>query len=46
VPSVLLTPQSVTQKNMEATVIADKFIDAKELCSGEFAGMCSKLGIH
>jgi D-xylose transport system substrate-binding protein len=46
VPSVLLTPQSVTQKNMEATVIADKFIDPKELCSAEFAGMCSKLGIH
>lgn len=46
VPSVLLTPQSVTAKNMQATVIADKFIDPKELCSGQFAGMCSKAGIH
>jgi D-xylose transport system substrate-binding protein len=46
VPSVLLTPQSVTQKNMQATVIADKFIDTKELCSGGFASMCSKAGIH
>jgi D-xylose transport system substrate-binding protein len=46
VPSVLLTPQSVTQKNMQATVIADKFIDPKELCSGDFAAMCGKLGIH
>ena len=46
VSSVLLTPQSVTQKNMETTVIADKFIDPKQLCSGEFASMCSKLDIH
>ena len=36
----------VTQKNMETTVIADKFIDPKQLCSGEFASMCSKLDIH
>jgi D-xylose transport system substrate-binding protein len=46
VPSVLLTPQSVTGKNMQSTVIADKFIDSKELCSGEFASLCAKAGIH
>jgi D-xylose transport system substrate-binding protein len=46
VPSVLLTPQSVTGKNMQSTVIADKFIDPKQLCSGEFAGLCTKAGIH
>lgn len=45
-PSVLLTPISVTAKNMKDTVIADKFIDPKELCSGEFADACGKLGIQ
>jgi D-xylose transport system substrate-binding protein len=45
VPSVLLTPQSVTKANMASTVIADKFIDAKELCSGDFAAACTEAGI-
>jgi D-xylose transport system substrate-binding protein len=46
VPSVLLVPQSVTTKNMQSTVIADKFIDPKQLCTGDFASLCSKDGIH
>jgi D-xylose transport system substrate-binding protein len=46
VPSVLLTPQSVTAANMQSTVIADKFIDPAQLCSGDFAAACQKAGIH
>ena len=37
VPSVLLTPKWVTPKNMNETVIADKFVPAKELCAGKYA---------
>jgi hypothetical protein len=30
---------------MASTVIADKFIDAKELCTGDFAAACTDAGI-
>jgi D-xylose transport system substrate-binding protein len=46
VPSVLLSAESVTKDNIEATVIQDKFIDPKELCTGEFAATCTKIGVH
>jgi D-xylose transport system substrate-binding protein len=46
VPSVLLSAESVTKENMQATVIQDKFIDPAQLCTGEFASVCTKLGIH
>ncbi len=46
VPSVLLSAQSVTIDNMQATVIQDKFIDPAQLCTGEFAATCKKNGIH
>jgi D-xylose transport system substrate-binding protein len=46
VPSVLLSAVSVTKDNMQATVIDDKFIDPKQLCSGEFAAICARTGIH
>jgi D-xylose transport system substrate-binding protein len=46
VPSVLLSALSVTRDNIEATVVADKFIDPAQLCTGEFAAACAKLGIH
>ena len=45
VPSILLQPDSVTTKNMESTVVADKFVDPKELCSGDFAKLCDAAGI-
>ena len=45
VPSVLLTPTWVTTKNMNSTVIADKFVPAYELCKGSFASACSAAGI-
>jgi len=46
VPSVLLSAETVTKDNMQATVIADKFIDPAQLCTGEFASICAKTGIH
>src|SRR3984885_8830698 len=36
VPSVLLTPTWVTTANMNATVIADKFVPASQLCTGKY----------
>lgn len=45
VPSVLLTPVWVTPKNMEATVVADKFVDAGKLCAGDYADACKAAGI-
>jgi D-xylose transport system substrate-binding protein len=45
VPSVLLTPDWVTTANMNATVIADKFVPASQLCSGKYAKACTAAGI-
>jgi D-xylose transport system substrate-binding protein len=45
VPSVLLIPKWVTTANMNSTVIADKFVPAKQLCSGKFAAPCNAAGI-
>lgn len=45
VPSVLLTPVSVTTKNMASTVVKDGAVDLKELCKGSFAAKCKAAGI-
>jgi D-xylose transport system substrate-binding protein len=45
VPSVLLHPEWVTTTNMNATVIADKFVPASQLCAGSFAADCKAAGI-
>ena len=45
VPSVLLTPEWVTPANMNATVIADDFVPAKQLCAGKYAAACKAAGI-
>jgi D-xylose transport system substrate-binding protein len=45
VPSVLLQPVWVTPKNMNATIIKDKFVPAQQLCAGQFAAACKKAGI-
>jgi D-xylose transport system substrate-binding protein len=45
VPSVLLLPTWVTTANMNATVIADKFVPASQLCSGKYAKPCTAAGI-
>ncbi len=40
VPSVLLTPTSVTKDNVASTVIADGFRTWAEICVGDFAQYC------
>ncbi|HTX29407.1 MAG TPA: substrate-binding domain-containing protein [Streptosporangiaceae bacterium] len=45
VPSVLLTPEWVTPSNMNATVIADQFVPAQQLCVGSFVAACKSAGI-
>jgi D-xylose transport system substrate-binding protein len=45
VPSVLLNPEWVTPKNMNSTIIADKFVPAAQLCSGSYAADCTAAGI-
>jgi D-xylose transport system substrate-binding protein len=45
VPSILLTPKWVTPDNMNATVVADKFVPAAQLCSGSYAAPCKAAGI-
>ncbi len=45
VPSVLLKPEWVTPANMNATVIADQFVPAQQLCVGAYAAACKTAGI-
>ena len=45
VPSVLLSPVWVTPSNMASTVIADKFVSASQLCTGQYAAACQRAGI-
>jgi len=45
VPSVYLTPKWVTTDNMNATVIADQFVKASQLCVGQYATPCKAAGI-
>ena len=45
VKSVLLAPKWVTASNMNATVIADKFVPASQLCAGKYAKPCAAAGI-
>jgi D-xylose transport system substrate-binding protein len=45
VPSVLLTPEWVTPKNMKSTVIADNFVPTKQLCAKQYGPDCKKYGI-
>jgi D-xylose transport system substrate-binding protein len=46
VPSILLTPISVTTQNMASTVVKDKFISAASLCSGPHSSACTAAGIN
>jgi D-xylose transport system substrate-binding protein len=44
VPSILLDPQSITKENV-GDVITDGGQKAEDVCSGEFAAMCTEAGI-
>jgi len=45
VPSVLLSPISVTKDNIKDTVIKDGFLTPAEICTGPYADACAKAGI-
>ncbi|GAA2140951.1 sugar ABC transporter substrate-binding protein [Kitasatospora kazusensis] len=45
VPSVLLTPVSVTKANMATTVIADALYPTAKICTADFAAACAAAGI-
>ncbi len=45
-PAILLTPVWVNKSNMEATVIADKFVKASDVCAIAGASACAAAGIH
>jgi D-xylose transport system substrate-binding protein len=42
VPSVLLTPVSVTKSNIASTVIKDGFLKWSDICVGKYAKLCPK----
>jgi len=44
-PAVLLTPVWVNAKNMQDTVIKDKFVDVTKLCAAVGADVCTTNGI-
>ncbi len=46
VPSILLTPVSVTKENVKDTVVADGFYTAAQICTGAFADACTAAGIQ
>lgn len=45
VPSVLLTPISVTKDNVKDTIIADGFWSVEDVCTDDFADACAEAGI-
>jgi D-xylose transport system substrate-binding protein len=45
VPSVLLTPVTVTKKNINDTVIKDGFLKPGDICTGKFTSLCKQAGI-
>lgn len=44
VPSVLLTPESITKDNVKS-VVDDGGVKAEDVCTGEFASLCEEAGI-
>ncbi len=45
VPSVILTPVSVTQDNIRDTVVRDGFWTVDEICTPAYADACRRLGL-
>ncbi len=46
VPSVLLTPVSVTKDNVMQTVVADRFWSVDQICTADFKDSCDAAGIQ
>jgi D-xylose transport system substrate-binding protein len=45
VPSVLLTPVSVTKDNIKDTVVADGFWSIDQICTADYAAACTAAGL-
>jgi D-xylose transport system substrate-binding protein len=45
VPSILLTPVTVTKDNIESTVVADGFWTVAQICTSDFAAACTSAGV-
>jgi D-xylose transport system substrate-binding protein len=45
VPSILLTPVSVTKDNIKSTVVADGFWTRDQICTADYATACTQAGI-
>jgi D-xylose transport system substrate-binding protein len=45
VPSVLVTPEWITAKNMRTTVINDGYVTTSELCAAPYTADCAAAGI-
>lgn len=45
VPSVLMNSKWITTKNMNSTVIRDKFVPTGQLCAGQYTAACRAAGI-
>jgi len=45
VPSILLTPVSVTKDNVKSTVVADGFWTRDQICTSDYATACQQAGI-
>ena len=45
VPSILLTPVSVTKDNVKSTVVADGFWSRDDICTSDYAAACTAAGI-
>ena len=46
VPSFLLVPVSVTRSNIESTVVKDGFDSVADICTAQFAALCTKYGVQ
>jgi D-xylose transport system substrate-binding protein len=46
VPSILLTPVSVTKENIKTTVVADNFYTAAQICTADYAAACKAAGLQ
>ncbi len=45
IPSVILTPVTVTQKNIGSTVVKDGFWTVNQICTSAYAADCKKIGL-
>jgi D-xylose transport system substrate-binding protein len=46
VPSFLLVPVAVTRSTIESTVVKDGFDSVADICTAQFAALCTKYGVQ